>query len=262
MEHTYWQKQTKETPLFPDMLWSRPENRLHAGKLFIAGGNGYEFKAPANAYGDALNAGVGTARVLLPDSMKKVVSDIFPEAGFAPSTPSGSLARASLADMLEGAAWADGTLLPGDLGRNSETAIILETFIQKYSGQLTITKDALDYFLPNPLLLLNRPETTIVASFGQLQKLAAGRSGGTAFVSSMDLLHFVETLHSFADKYACNLITKHGGNLVVAAEGQISTTRLTEDKKIWCLETASSAAVWWLQNPSQTFKALTTSLIV
>jgi hypothetical protein len=74
-------------------------------------------------------------------------------------------------------------------------------------------------------------------------------------------VRFVEAFHEFADKYACNIITKHDDNIVVAAEEQVSTTRLAEDKKIWCLETAAAAAVWCLQNPSQTFNALTTSLI-
>jgi NAD(P)H-hydrate repair Nnr-like enzyme with NAD(P)H-hydrate dehydratase domain len=261
MDHTFWQKQTKEQPLFPDMLWSQPENRLHAGKLFIAGGNGYEFKAPANAYGDALNAGAGTSKVLLPDSMKKVVSDIFPEAGFAPSTPSGSFARRALGDMLEGASWADGTLLAGDFGRNSETAIMLEAFAEKYHGQLTITKDALNYFLASPQALLNRPHTTIVASFGQLQKLAVGAHAPRAFVSHLDLLRMVNLLHDFANAYVCNIIIKHQATILVASEGKISSTLLPEDKKIWCLETAVTASVWWLQNPGAAYQALTTSVI-
>src|ERR1700761_3028435 len=124
MEQSFWLKQTGK-PLFPELEWSRPETRALSGKLLIVGGNGYEFKAPANAYGDVLEAGVGTATVLLPNSMQKVVSDIFPEAEFAPSTPSGSLAREGLAQMLDLATRMDGVLLPGDIGRNSETTVLL-----------------------------------------------------------------------------------------------------------------------------------------
>ena len=44
------QKQTKAKPFFPDLLWSRPENKFHAGKLLIVGGNAQAALAPAQAY--------------------------------------------------------------------------------------------------------------------------------------------------------------------------------------------------------------------
>jgi hypothetical protein len=86
-------------------------------------------------------------RVLLPSATKKLVSQVFPEAEFAPSTPSGSFAREALGQLLDSADWADGVLLAGDFGRNSETAILLESFAQKYKGQLTVAQDGIDYFL-------------------------------------------------------------------------------------------------------------------
>jgi NAD(P)H-hydrate repair Nnr-like enzyme with NAD(P)H-hydrate dehydratase domain len=261
MSTSYWQKQTKAQPLFPDMLWSRPENRLHAGKLLIVGGNGYEFKAPANAYGDALEAGIGVAKVLLPNSMQKLMKDVFPEAEFAPSTPSGSLARAALAPMLDLAAWADGVLLGGNFGRNSETAIVLEEFLRKYQGPVTLTHDAVDYFLARPLPLLDRPQTTLVANFAGLQKLAAGAGFTSAFTSSMDVMRFVETFHDFSRVHPSSIIVKFGPNIFVAQNGHITSTNQGKDKTTWRVETAATAAVWWLQNPNNTFKALTTSLI-
>ncbi|MEO7945117.1 MAG: hypothetical protein ABIR37_03110 [Candidatus Saccharimonadales bacterium] len=258
---SYWHKQTKQAPLYEALLWSRPENRLHAGKLLIIGGSGYEFKAPANAYGDALNAGIGVAKVILPVSMKKVVSDIFPEADYAPTTPSGSFARTALAQMLDSAAWADGVLLAGNFGRNSETAIVLEDFLQKHKGKVIITHDAVDYFLNNSPPLLDRAGTTLVISFGQLQKLATDAGFTTAFTSSMDILRFVETFHDFSQMHPCNLAVKRGDSIFVAKAGKVSSTKFEADRKIWRVETATSMAVWWIQNPSNTFKALTTSLI-
>ena len=261
MDKSYWQKQTKNKPLFESLLWSRPENRLHAGKLLIIGGNGYEFKAPANAYGDALHAGVGVAKVILPDSMKKTVADIFPEADYAPTTPSGSFARPSLAQMLDTAEWADGVLLAGNFGRNSETAIVLEEFLRKHHGHVTITHDAVDFFLSNPQPILDRRDTTLVISFGQLQKLAIRSGFATAFTSSMDLLRFIETFHDFSQHHPCNIIVKFGPNVCVAVDGHISTTPLGDDKKIWRVEVAAASAVWWLQNPAQPFEALSASIV-
>ena len=58
----YWQRQEPGEPLFPDLLWSRPENRQFAGKLLIMGGNAHGFAAPAEAYAHAEKAGIGVAR--------------------------------------------------------------------------------------------------------------------------------------------------------------------------------------------------------
>jgi hypothetical protein len=256
----YWHKQASDKPLFPDLLWSRPENRQHAGKLLIAGGNVHGFAAPAEAYRESLKAGVGTARVLLPDALQKTVGRAFEAGEYAPSTPSGSFSQKALSEFLSLSNWADGVLLAGDLGRNSETAILLEKFAEKYSGQLTVTKDAADYFTSAPQKILERPDTAFVISLAQLQKLAASAKFPQAFTFGMDLLHLVETLHEFTEKYQANIIVKHLENILVAANGQVSSTKLAEDKEIWRVPTASHASVWWLQNPAKPFEALTTAV--
>ncbi len=260
MEHTYWQKQGSK-PLFPELQWSRPENRQQAGKLLIIGGSGYEFQAPANAYGDALDAGVGVAKVLLPDSMQKTVQHLFPEAEFAPSTPSGSFASAALAQWLDLATWADGVLIPGNLGRNSETTVLLETFLEKYQGQVTLTKDAADLVCQQPLSVLHRPETTLVLAMGQLRQLGSQAHFPRAFTTTMGLVALVEALHEFTKRFALNVVCRFEGHYVVAVDGQVSSTATKDEKPVWRLETASTTSVWWLQTPSKPFEALTTSVL-
>jgi hypothetical protein len=261
MKPEYWHKQAADTPVFPDLLWSRPENRRHAGRLLIVGGNGYEFQAPANAYGDALNAGIGDAKVLLPESMKKVVQDIFPEAEFAPTTPSGSFARSSVAPILDLADWADAILIAGDIGRNSETAVVLESVLQKYSGHLTLAKDAANYVLDAPGACLARPDTLLVITTAQLQRLASGARYASAVTSGMDLLRFADWLHEFTTEHQIHIITKHLDNFVVASGGQVSTTKFPPSREAWRVRTAAHAATWWLQNPNKPFEALTTSIV-
>jgi fluoride ion exporter CrcB/FEX len=261
MERNYWHKQTKSAPLFDDLLWSRPENRMQAGKLLIIGGNGYEFKAPANAYGDALNEGIGTAKVLLPDSMHKVVRDIFPEAEFAPSTPSGSFARIALAQALDLASWADGVLIPGDLGHNSETAIFLESLTSKYDGSIVVARDAAEYCLSTATGCLERPQTVAVLTIAQLQKLGITAGFTTAFTFDMDLLRLVDALHAFSLEHPLYIIVKHLESMVVAVGGQVSTTKIEDPDAAWRIHTAASAATWAIQNPSKPFAALTTSVI-
>lgn len=171
MDNVYWQKQVAGTPLFPDLLWSRPEHRAAAGKLLIIGGNAFGFAAPGEAFAAATKAGAGELRVLLPDRLRSTVGAVL-AAEYAPGNASGSFSSSALTEFMVESGWADSVLLAGDIGRNSETAILLEKFTDLYHGQLTITKDAVDYFTALPQALLARPETTLVLSFAQLQKLA------------------------------------------------------------------------------------------
>lgn len=258
MDHTYWHKQTPGKPLFPNLIWSRPETKSAAGKLLIVGGNLHGFAAPAEAYNQAATAGIGMVRVVLPDSIQKMVGSFLDNAYFVASTPSGSLAKAALAELLEHAAWADGVLLAGDLGRNSETAVLLESFITKYPGPIVFTKDAVDNFYSHPLELFERSSVTLVVSLSQLQQLASKAKYPHALRFQMDLLQLVEWLHEFSKVYTCHIVVKHQEYTVVASDGQVSTTR--NDQEIWRLATSARAAVWLIQQPRSVYEAITTSL--
>ena len=61
MDQTYWHKQS-DKPLFPELEWSRPENKQQAGKLLVIGGNKFGFVEPSEAFAAAEKAGVGNAR--------------------------------------------------------------------------------------------------------------------------------------------------------------------------------------------------------
>jgi NAD(P)H-hydrate repair Nnr-like enzyme with NAD(P)H-hydrate dehydratase domain len=261
MQNEYWHKQTPEHPLFPNMLWSQPENKNQAGKLGIIGGNVQGFAAAAEAYAAALDAGVGSVRVLLPDSLQKTVGKFFAVGEYAPSTPSGSFSQQSLVDFYEMAEWADAIIIAGDLARNSETAIVLEKFLGTYNGQLSLTKDAVDYFTSAPKSLLSRTSTLLVLSFAQLQKLAVSTRSPKAFTFEMDLLRLIDTIHEFATQHNLNIIVKHLDTIVIASDGQVSTTKMPSDIKKWRVSTAAQASVWWLQNPTKSFQALSTAII-
>jgi hypothetical protein len=260
MERTFWTKQALE-PAFPDLLWSRPESRRARGKLLIIGGNSFGFSAVGPAYREAGRAGVGTARVLLPAAIRKVVGHVLEHADYGASNASGSFSQNALGEWLEQAAWADTVLLAGDLGRNSETAILIEKFLQKTPVPLVLTKDAVDYFVPLAKTFSARDDTTLVLSMAQLQKLAMSLGLHQPFRLGMDLVQLVDTLHEFSSRYKVEVVVKHLESICVAVDGHVSTTKLTEDKEFWRVETAAHAAVWRLQNPTKPFEALTASLI-
>ncbi|HSX29212.1 MAG TPA: hypothetical protein VLE73_01485 [Candidatus Saccharimonadales bacterium] len=259
MNRDYWLRQEPGKPLFPDLEWSRPQNKQQAGKVCIAGGNLHGFAAPAEAFAETAKAGVGTARVLLPDALQKTVGRMLENGEYAPSTPSGSFSQKALGDLLACAAWADGTLIAGDLGRNAETAILLEKFLAKHQGIVTLTKDAVDYVTAAPDMAINRERTLLVLSLSQLQRLAIATKHPKALTFSMDLLHIVEWLHDFTTTYPLHIIVKHRDHVVVAVDGRISSTAQKHEQAIWRVQAASHASVWWIQYQQDAFAALTTS---
>ncbi len=260
MAPTYWHKQTADKPLFPELIWSRPENKRHAGKLLIVGGNLHGFNAPAEAYQASVSAGVGTARVLLPDALRKTIGQFMEQTEFAPSTPSGSFSQKALAEMLDLSAWADAVLMAGDFGRNSETAILLEKFLAKYNGLLVLTKDSVDYFNNEPKQLLERSCTTLVITMAQLQRLVKNLGYPKPVRFGMDLLALVELLHALTEQYLAHIVVKQNDAVIAAVSGQVSTTKLNDKTPIWRVKTAAAISVWWLQNAAKPFEAITTAV--
>ena len=259
MDLSYWRKQTSEEPLFPDILWSRPESKASSGKLAIIGGNAHGFSATGIAYNEALKSGVGICRVLLPDAIKKTVRHVLPDADYAPSTPSGSFSKKSLSELLSTASWSDACLLAGNFGRNSETAVVLEEFVKHHIGLLCVTQDAADYFKTTPRLLLDRPNTLVVLSLAQLQKYFINMPIITPITYSMTPLQLAEALHELTADIKGLITVKHHDEIFVAFDGQVVTVKNTDE--IWRVKVSSRATVFWLQNPSKIFEAIVSSLI-
>lgn len=259
MDHINWLEQTVSKPLFPDILWSRPETSQHAGKLFIAGGNQHHFKDPAEAYSQSIAAGIGIARVIVPVSLQKTIGKVFEAGEYAPVTPSGSFSLLALENFIDIARWADATLLAGNFSKNSETAILIEKFTDKYAGKLALVGDAIDIFLSNPSQILSRQSSLLVLDFSQLQKLAVAIKFPIAFTSTMDHLKLLTSIGQLSTEIVANVIINYQKTIIVAAGGEVSAT-LSENCRsaVW---TASQAIVWWLQLDSSVFQTLTTAML-
>lgn len=258
---SYWHKQSPDNPLYPDILWSRPETKVGAGKLAIIGGNAHAFGAPGIAWNTANESGIGVVKVLLPDAIKKTVRHVLPDAEFAPSNPSGSFSKKAMSDLLSIASWSDAALLAGDLGRNSETAVLLEEFVQKFHGLLTVTQDAADYFKSLPRLLLERDDTFIAVSLAQLQKFFINLPIITPITYSMTEVQLAEALHTLTQDHRIKAVVavKHNDTLFIAFNGAIVSTSL--EAQIWRIKTASRGTVFWLQNPTKPLESIVSSLI-
>lgn len=261
MEHTYWRAQALDRPLFPNIEWNKPEQRALAGKLAIIGGNKLGFAGVAESYSTALKTGAGEVRVLLPDILRKTIPTNITDTVFGATNPSGSLASNALGDMEALDAWATGILLAGDAGRNSETAILYENFILSSTKPLTITRDAVDLVKNSATTLVERPDTLLVVSFAQLQKLFQSVYYPKILTFSMQLTSLVEALHKFTITYPVSIAVLHKDYLAVASSGEVTTTQWGNAMAIWRGQVATRAAVYWLWNPGSPLAPVTASLL-
>jgi hypothetical protein len=260
MEYPYWHRQTT-TPLYPDIEWNKPEQRSLAGRLGIIGGNKLGFAGVAESYTAAFAAGVGEVRVLLPDVLRKTIPPTMTDVIFGATNPSGSLANDAKIEMQTLGSWATGILLIGDAGRNSETAILYENFLQDYTGPLTLTRDAVDLVKNSSMTLVDRPDTLLVISFAQLQKLFQSVYYPKVLTFSMQLAQLVEALHKFTITYPISLMVLHKEYLLVAHNGDVTSTEWGNPMAIWRGSVATRAASYWLWNPSKPLESTTASLL-
>lgn len=261
MEHPYWHKQTADKPLYPDIEWAKPEQRSQRGKLGVIGGNKLGFMGVAESYNTALQTGAGEVRVLLPDVLKKSIPSSMTDVIYGATNPSGGLASDALTDMKAVGDWSTGVLLIGDAGRNSETAIVYENFINYYKGPLTITRDAIDLIKNSSNTLVERPDTLIIVSFAQLQKLFQSVYYPKVLTFSIQLTNLVEALHKFTITYPVCIAVLHKEVLLVASGGEVTSTPWADPMEIWRGKTATNAAVYWLWNLKKPLESVTASLI-
>lgn len=230
---TFWRTQEKSKPLFPNIEWNKPEQRDQAGRLAIVGGNRLGFASVAESYQTALSSGVGKVRVLLPDALRRTVPSAMTDVLFAPTNPSGSLSSEAANDVQAITDWADVTLLIGEAGRNSQTAILYEQLLKKTTSPVVVTRDAIDLVQNSFHEILDNPHLTFVASFAQTQKIFRAVYYPKMLTFSMQLAQFVEALHKFTVTYPVTICTFHADHFVLARGGEVITQDWPEPMAIW-----------------------------
>lgn len=261
MNHPYWRQQTADKPLFPDIEWSKPEQRSMRGHLGIIGGNKLGFMGVAESYATANQAGAGDIRVLLPSVLKKTIPTNMTDVIYGETNQSGSLSSEAMNEMRAIGEWANGILLIGDAGRNSETAILYENFIREYKGPLTITRDAFDLVKQDSSNIVDRQNTLLILSFSQLQKLFQSVYYPKVLTFSMQLTNLVEAIHKFTITYPVNIVVFHNDTLLVASGGEVTSTPCDNPMKIWRGVTAAKAASYLLWNSNRPLESVSASLL-
>jgi NAD(P)H-hydrate repair Nnr-like enzyme with NAD(P)H-hydrate dehydratase domain len=258
---SYWHRQTADKPLYPNIEWSKPEQRSQSGRLGIIGGNKLGFAGVADAYGEAIKTGAGEIRVLLPDVLRKTIPTSMTDVIFGVTTPSGSLAKESLTEMKALGEWSTGILLIGDAGRNSETAIVYENFLREYSGPLVITRDAIDLIKNSSQNLVDRPSTVLIVSFAQLQKLFQLVYYPKVLTFTMQLTNLIEAVHKFTITYPVSIVVLHKDVLLIASGGEVTSTPWDNPMAIWRGSVAATASCYWLWNLAKPLESITASIL-
>jgi len=249
-----WLKQQDE-PLFGDLLWSKPERKSARGKLLIIGGHLHGFERAAAAFVNAVEAGAGEVKVVLPDKLKPVLADSLETAVFTASTNSGTLAKDSHDELMAFAEWADAVLLvqPGD---NSETSLAITRFISHNTKPLIIGDDVLSV-IKHDMTSLLKPPLTMALSIGGLQTLLKGLGSEYSLRHDMGLRPLVLALAGEEKLEHFGIATVCGPDVVTAAGGRAVTTRRDKQPDLSAL--AAWLAVWWMWQPNKQLEALATA---
>ncbi|HEX5455792.1 MAG TPA: hypothetical protein VFW77_00300 [Candidatus Saccharimonadales bacterium] len=248
-----WQKQGRE-PLFPDLLWSRPENKRQAGKLLIIGGHANEFQNISACYSFAREAGAGHIRFLMPESLSKLTGHI-EGAEFAPANRSGGFARNALAQFFDLSEWADHVLLAGDLGKNSETTVILDGFLLKGPKPVTLAQDALRSIGIDFSRLINMSPTLIVDR-STFQKIGTAAGTHVPVTSLTTYENMGEIIRDISTDSKANMVIMDESNIWAAVSGNIVSTQA---KPLDTNALSAYCAVWQMQNPAKPLEALATA---
>jgi hypothetical protein len=247
-------KQQKEKPLFPDLLWSRPENKRTAGKLLIIGGQSGQFKNTAEAYEASLKAGAGYIKVLLPDSLQKLTQHL-PDIEYAPSNPSGSFAKQSLGIFNEMSEWADHVLLAGDFGTNNETVTILDGYLLRCPQAATINNEALSS-ITLPMGQLKKRPITLILDESHLPKLPLKFDIPKAITSSTNVMEFSDILAQISKDSKANYVVSRQNKVWVSTSGEVTST---DYKNSAGSKLSAYCATWLMQQPAKPLEALTTA---
>lgn len=247
--------QTTE-PLFPNMVWSRPETRRGAGKLLVIGGQAQEFNHVATCFTAAEKAGAGTVRVIMPESTQRY-TQMLPNIEYAAANSSGSFSRKALAELLDTSQWADGVVLSGNLGKNSETSLLLESFIAKYSGLLVISSDALPSLSLSARSLFERENTLLVLAYDYLRRFGIELALEKPVTSSATNAVLARILHELGEHFPAGLIVLADQFTWTSQGGQVAATKKTYQDSA---ELAGTVSVWAMQQPNKIFEAITTAV--
>ncbi len=247
----------QDEALFPKIVWNRPVARHGAGRLHLIGGYLGDFSLPTAIYSLALAAGVGECNVALPDSLLKYLAGT-PATTFVPSSPSGSLGREALGQLLDLGDKADAIAIGAGLSNNSETATLVERLLQELDRPVIAFDDALEALQFNIRLLTDRPDALIIVTMPELFKLAGQLEVPVHIRRDGGLINKVDIVSAVKAEINADLVV-YGTETITAQGNSISVTPTNPVLSRIPAAYYAVLSVFWIQNGAQRFEGLTTA---
>ena len=252
-----WQKQTLDSPLYEDIIWAKPENKRLSGRFLIVGGNTHEFASSAQIFESLKKAGGNNIFLALPDVLKKIINNLDLSVSYLPSNPSGSIALNAVAELIDLDKDSDIVILAQDLGKNSETTLCMDHFLNKNESLICLTSENID--LIENIDNLNYKKMLLVTNFSDLQKLLI-KKFNVLIKSSDEYFVTLNKLHDFNVKVPLNLICIHEENIIVVAEEKISTTNIAIQPQALIEKLSAFGSFYLVNNQSRIYQALTSAV--
>jgi len=249
-----------EQPLFPQTFWDRPTVRRRAGRLLLVGGQRQRFDLVQAVYQVAEAAGIGECQAVMPDSLRRVAG----EAEFArlvPAAPSGSLGKAALGELLAIAPDFDALVIGLNLTNNAETAVMVESLVTELELPIVLTDEAIEAVKFHPALITGNPRALVVTTMAGLFALANHHHMPIAIKPGAGVVAKIAIVEQLAAMSACSYLVCDG-EILVAADGQISLTPLAAELGQLPAAAIGVAATLWLQQRAKPFAGLTSAAFV
>jgi NAD(P)H-hydrate repair Nnr-like enzyme with NAD(P)H-hydrate dehydratase domain len=196
--------------------------------------------------------------MILPDRVRKLVGDL-PMASYVPSSPSGSLGRASLAAILDIATDYDMIAIGGGLSQNSETTMLVDSLLSETDKPVILSDDALALMKHQLKSIAQRPNSLILTDMVGLIKASGALGVPVTIRRDGGVINKVEILRNYLKAGKASYIVV-GTELIVGVGDQVSVTPYQLDAAAVQGLATGVLGTFWTQN--QSYEGLATGAFV
>ena len=237
---------------YQDILWSRPTRRT--GRIVLAGGHRDGFADLQKTYVGFDIAGAADCRLVLPDKLSKLVGSL-EGVSLVPSTPSGSIAKDAVAELVHLANEADLISIGPDLSNNSETTLAMQRVIAETNASIVIPPTSTEQLMSEVAEWRTKSKLMIFMNSKQLYKLAAKLAVNTTIPLNVTNEALLEIAAAVSNEYQPVIIVITQDALIYSVNGRAQILKVKLQSDDYGALTGVFG-LFWLQNQSTPFDAL------
>jgi hypothetical protein len=209
-----------------DIKFNMPENIRFSGRLLIIGGSHQNFSVATEALALSQSHGAGNSILALPDNLKHLLPKNLPtNINLLPSDKNGSFNLEAGEYLLSLSLHSEGILLPGMLGRGSQTSQVILSLVQQLNLPVIMAGDSV-LFLQNEVFYLQMPNLFLLLSLSLVQRLM----GKFEVISLRDQPNIIEQkLELIASNIKLSFCFILAGWIYAVIEGEVIRIKLNKN---------------------------------